>query len=498
VIRLGPFEIDPRTRMLRRDAQPVDLSPRLVEILAFLAQQNGEIVTKEQLLEKFWPDVNVTENTLTRAIADIRIALGDSASEPKYIQTLARRGYKWIASSTGSQDPKTSGPQDLKTPRPQDLKTSDPFEEWVKGRLALESLEITQLPAAIAAFEAAVAELPSYAPAYAGLANAYLLQFESTRFTNLPDRALLDKAITAARRACSVDPSLGEGWAVLGYLLNAAGQLSESLAAARRATALEPDNWRHQFRLACSTWGEERLRAADRTIDLMPSFAAARMMSATVFVARGALARAEQEAAAGAALQRQGRGGHSPMRAAGLHWLCGLILAARGDPGLALACFDEEAAAAGDGHIYGSEFAANALVAAGFVLFTREDPERAVEMFTRALDQTPTHARATLGLAAARIHRDAGLALDEVLAPVRRVLDELGRGGRRHEAALVRAGELIVRGRVGEAVALLDLLLDQSPPGPAGWIIPVDPMLTAVRFSPARTGILAKLAARAS
>jgi tetratricopeptide (TPR) repeat protein len=482
VIRLGPFEIDPRTRMLRRDAQPVDLSPRLVEILAFLTQRDGEIVTKEELLEKFWPDVNVTENTLTRAIADIRIALGDSASEPKYIQTLARRGYRCIAGATGAAG--AAG--------------ADPFEEWVKGRLALESLEITQLPAAIAAFEAAVAELPSYAPAYAGLANAYLLQFESTRFTNLPDRALLDKAITAARRACSVDPSLGEGWAVLGYLLNAAGQLSESLAAARRATALEPDNWRHQFRLACSTWGEERLRAADRTIDLMPSFAAARMMSATVFVARGALARAEQEAAAGAALQRQGRGGHSPMRAVGLHWLCGLIMAARGDPGLALACFEEEAAAAGDGHIYGGEFAANALVAAGFVLFTREDPERAVEMFTRALDQTPTHARATLGLAAARIHQDAGLALDEVLAPVRRVLDELGRGGRRHEAALVRAGELIVRGRVGEAVALLDLLLDQSPPGPAGWIIPVDPMLTAVRFSPARTGILAKLAARAS
>jgi hypothetical protein len=78
------------------------------------------------------------------------------------------------------------------------------------------------------------------------------------------------------------------------------------------------------------------------------------------------------------------------------------------------------------------------------------------------------------------------------------VLDELGRGGRRHEAALVRAGELIVRGQVDEAVTLLDGLLDQSPPGPAGWIIPVDPMLAAIRFSPGRTGILAKLAARAS
>jgi hypothetical protein len=119
-------------------------------------------------------------------------------------------------------------------------------------------------------------------------------------------------------------------------------------------------------------------------------------------------------------------------------------------------------------------------------------------MFTRALAQTPTHARATLGLAAARIHTDVGAVLDEVMAPVGRVLDELGRGGRLHEAALVRAGELIVRGQVDEAVTLLDRLLDQSPPGPAGWIIPVDPMLTAIRYSPGRTGILAKLAARAS
>ena len=121
MIHLGPFDIDPRTWMLRRDGRPVDLSPRLVEILAFLAQRNGEIVTKEELLEKFWPDVNVTENTLTRAIADIRIALGDTASEPKYIQTLARRGYKWVASRTsGPQDPKTSGPQDPRTSGPQD------------------------------------------------------------------------------------------------------------------------------------------------------------------------------------------------------------------------------------------------------------------------------------------------------------------------------------------------------------------------------------------
>jgi DNA-binding winged helix-turn-helix (wHTH) protein len=501
VIRFGPFQIDPRTWTLTRDGEVVDLSPRLVEILAFFASRPGDIITKEDLLDRFWAGVNISENTLTRAIADIRIALGDSASEPTYIQTFARRGYRFLESATQSPQSSIPSPKSSASARAtanKQASSPDPFEDWVKGRLALESLDLTQLPAAIAAFERAVAELPSYAPAYAGLANAYLMQFETTRFTNVPDRALLDRAITAARRSCSVDPTLGEGWAVLGYLLYAAGQVGEGQAAARRAAALEPDNWRHQFRLAYSTWGEERLRAADRVLSLMPTFAAAHMLAATVFVARGALARAEQEATRGAELQRQGHGDHMPMQAAGLHWVRGLVMAARGEPGEALQSFDEEIAASAEGHVYGREFASNAQVAAGFILLSRDDHQPATEKFTSVLASTPTHARATLGLAAARIRSGEANLSDDTLAPVQKVIDELSRSGRSQEAALVQAGREIVRGRVTEALAVLDQLLDQAPAGPAGWIIPVDPMLTAVRFSSGRAGLLAKLAARAS
>ena len=92
MIRFGSFQIDPRTWLLTRDSAAVDLSPRLVEILGFIASRGGEIVTKEELLEKFWPDVNVTENTLTRAIADIRKAIGEDATSPRFLQTAARRG----------------------------------------------------------------------------------------------------------------------------------------------------------------------------------------------------------------------------------------------------------------------------------------------------------------------------------------------------------------------------------------------------------------------
>jgi DNA-binding winged helix-turn-helix (wHTH) protein len=507
VLRFGPFQIDPRTWTLVRDGQSVELSPRLVEILGHLATRGGEIVTKDELLERFWPGVNITDNTLTRAVADIRKALGDSASEPAYVQTLARRGYRFVGASGPPSRPEAASARSRRS-SPDGSRAEadasgasgeeDPFQAWEQGRLALESLDLSRLDQAIAAFERAAVELPSYAPAYAGLANAYMLRFETTRFSNIPDRETLDRAMTAARRACAADPALGEGWAVLGYLLAATGQVAEGQAAARRATALEPGNWRHHFRLGYVTWGEERLRAADRIIELMPAFAPAHMLSAMVFVARGALARAEQEATRGAEIQRQSTGDHTPIPAAGLHWLKGLVLSARGEPQAALQCFDDEIAAGTDGHVYGREFIANARVAAGFVRLERGDAESAADSFRQALTDTPRHARATLGLVAARIKLRELRSSADSFAPVRKVIDELVRGGRQVEAALVAAGEQCMLGRTLEAVELLDRMLADAPTGPAGWIIPVDPMLAAVRFAPGRSKLLAKLAARAS
>ncbi len=490
MIRFGPFSVDPRTWTLSRERQAVELSPRLVEILGHLATRAGEIVTKDELLERFWPGINISDNTLTRAVADIRKALGDSASEPIYVQTLARRGYRFVGT--------TSAGEPGESPRRFSESDEDPFQAWEQGRLALESLDLSRLDQAIAAFERAVANLPSYAPAYAGLANAYMLRFEATRFGNTPDREMLDRALTAARRACATDARLGEGWAVLGYLLAAAGQVPEGQAAVRRATALEPGNWRHHFRLGYVSWGEERLRAADRIIELMPAFAPARMLSAMVFVARGALARAEQEATRGAEIQRESAGTDTPIPAAGLHWLRGLVMSARGERGEALQSFDEEIAAGIGGHVYGREFIANARVAAGFVQLAGNQPGEAAAHFTLALADTPRHARATLGLQAARMRSKELRVSDEALEPVTAAKLELERSGRHVEASLVAAGEHCVLGRVTEAVDILDRMLTLAPVGPAGWIIPVDPMLTAVRDVPGRAVILAKLAARAS
>jgi tetratricopeptide (TPR) repeat protein len=459
MIRFGSFQIDPRTWELTRDSEAIDLSPRLVEILGFIVSKGGQIVTKDELLDKFWPGVNVTENTLTRAIADIRKAIGDGA---QYLETASRRGYRFAG----------------ETPS-----VSDPFQDWVKGRLALDSLDAGKLNDAVKAFERTTVELPRYAPAHAGLANAYLLQYERTRFGSMPDRGLIARAMAAARQATTLDASLGEGWAVLGYLLCAAGKTEEGQAAARRATALEPENWRHHYRLAYGSWGEERLRAVDRTLAIMPGFAPARMLSSMVFVARGTIDRAERETAIGVETQRQNQTDQTPLPAVGFHWLRGMILASKGDRAGAMACYEEERASAA-GHVYAREFALNAQVAIGFSRLADGDRDGASAAFTAAI----THPKSRVGMSA--LTRDT--------QEVDKAIAELTTSERHAEAALVRAGSQIVNGELDQAVATLDRLLTSAPAGPAGWIIPIDPMLAAINKMPGKSGLFAKLAARAA
>jgi hypothetical protein len=269
---------------------------------------------------------------------------------------------------------------------------------------------------------------------------------------------------------------------VLGYLLSAAGKSEEGQAASRRATALEPDNWRHHYRLAYGSWGEERLRAVDRTLSLMPGFAPARMLASMVYVARGTLDRAEREAMSGADAQRQQHRDHTPLPAVGFHWLLGMIVGAKGGAA-ALACYEEEIAAAST-HVYGREFAINAHVAIGFLKLAEGDRDSARAAFASA----PHHGKTAVGL----------YALDHDRAPVDATIRDLIEAGRTTEAELVRAGALLVEGSSDHAIAGLDRLLTSSPPGPTGWIIPIDPMLVALREHGGKTALFAKLAARAA
>ena len=69
----------------------------MFDVLRFLIAHRDRLVTKEELLEGVWPGTFVGPNALTRAVAQLRKALGDDADEPRYVETVARRGYRFIA-----------------------------------------------------------------------------------------------------------------------------------------------------------------------------------------------------------------------------------------------------------------------------------------------------------------------------------------------------------------------------------------------------------------
>ena len=98
-----------------RDAEPLDLTPQLLDLLLHLLDHAGTLVTKEQLLDALWPEANVTENALTQAVSELRDALGDDAGSPQFIKTIARRGYRFIAPVEAVESPLSASVQPTHT-----------------------------------------------------------------------------------------------------------------------------------------------------------------------------------------------------------------------------------------------------------------------------------------------------------------------------------------------------------------------------------------------
>jgi DNA-binding winged helix-turn-helix (wHTH) protein/tetratricopeptide (TPR) repeat protein len=95
--RFGSFAVDPASFRLLRDGDIIPLSPKIVDLLLYLVARPSTLVSKDDLFKALWPDVAVTDNALTQAVSELRQALGDDAANPVYVQTVARRGYRFIA-----------------------------------------------------------------------------------------------------------------------------------------------------------------------------------------------------------------------------------------------------------------------------------------------------------------------------------------------------------------------------------------------------------------
>ncbi len=630
--RFGPFVLDGASYRLAREGQPIPLSPKIIDLLLYLAARPSTLVSKDELFRALWPDVAVTDNALTQAISELRQALGDDPAKPQYVQTVARRGYRFIAAvevvaaasafptpaaapaaeeaaavavldfdnvtgdptlgwlssgiaetvtndlraatlrvidrvrvveatgrvgrdlpalctalninlavvgsfqragdrlritgrvldaATGEAkaDAKADGAleqvfelQDRivaqfsnalgtrKSPpsqaRHRETSSLEAYQAFTEGRVRLESLDSSRVAGAIADFERAIALDPRYAAAHVGLANARFWQYEMSRAKNHPEGALLARAIDHVRRAIELDHEFAEAHATLAFLLVSAGRSAEALAAARRAVSIDPGYWGHQFRLAHAAWGEERLAALARAVELYPDFPFAHFEAAMVHIARGALDRAESVLREGTLVQDRQGDLKQRYPAKGLHWLLGLVRLARGDAPEALLEFDREIAS-GPNQLYAPEFAMNAHDGAGYTHLQTGDPAEAAARFHRALELFPEHARSLVGLGAALAADGDAPGAERAFAKAMSAIDALRNGGRTAEATMAEALHHAVRGRDDAALACLQTQLDRAEMPFTGWTIPVEPLLHTIRARPAFHPILARLADRA-
>jgi Tol biopolymer transport system component/DNA-binding winged helix-turn-helix (wHTH) protein len=107
----GPFRLEPGDYLLTRSGDPVAVPPKVFELLVVLVQHHGHTVEKESLMQTLWPNVTVEESSLTQLVFQLRKTLGEKTSQQHYIETVSKRGYRFVA------DVRVRGDTELVTPQ---------------------------------------------------------------------------------------------------------------------------------------------------------------------------------------------------------------------------------------------------------------------------------------------------------------------------------------------------------------------------------------------
>src|SRR5262245_20523908 len=105
-VRFDDFEVDFLTRELRKGGVKVRLQEQPFQILAMLLERPGGVVTRGEIRDRLWPNGTFVdfEHSVNAAIKRLRAALGDTAGSPRYVETLPRRGYRFVAATEGQEE----------------------------------------------------------------------------------------------------------------------------------------------------------------------------------------------------------------------------------------------------------------------------------------------------------------------------------------------------------------------------------------------------------
>src|SRR5262245_39385987 len=108
ILSFGPYRLDIQSEQLLHEAQPVRLTPKAFQVLCYVVERPGQLVTKEELFQVMWAGTVVSDAALTTCMQEIRKALQDNARSPQYIETVPRRGFRFIAPVTVPAAPVSS------------------------------------------------------------------------------------------------------------------------------------------------------------------------------------------------------------------------------------------------------------------------------------------------------------------------------------------------------------------------------------------------------
>lgn len=316
VLRFGTFEADPRSGELHRNGRRVPLQEMPFQVLLALLERCGSVVTREELRDRIWPHTFVGfDHAIRTAVNKIRGALGDTAGNPRFVETVPRHGYRFIAPVVQVGVPKVAAGPPVLSPADQ---------AYLQGSYALRR-SIGGLLTGIQHFRECIARDPNHAPAHVGLALLYLQM--AYGYGPLTPAEALAEARSAALRALELDATLAEAVACLAWVrtfgewrwqaaerefraalqlnsasaevhrlyawhLSARGCFEQALSHAIRARDLDPDSLLSGYTVAATYWWSRQyaqvVAEVNQLVEIDPTFAGAHWLRGAAYTQLGA------------------------------------------------------------------------------------------------------------------------------------------------------------------------------------------------------------------
>jgi transcriptional activator of cad operon len=303
--RVGAWRVDREACALHGPDGEQRVEPKVMDLLCLLAEHPGRVLSRERIMDALWPGLVVGDDALARTLSKLRQALGDDAKSPRYIETIAKRGYRLLAEVEGiaagavSDDrdasPSSAAPTWLRLwgwpsiaiavvvllivvvfVLPANFRSRTSYQRESAARVEDTAHLLTRADdayfqfsradneAAIELYQRVLGLRPDDVAALSGLANALTqrsLRWPEpagngpTEFTQLRDalanghlarpqaKQQLQRAQQLAERAVALAPESSAAHKALGFVVSARGDVDAALVAYQRAVALDPDAW---------------------------------------------------------------------------------------------------------------------------------------------------------------------------------------------------------------------------------------------------------------